>query len=111
MNKKYSNEKELGYNKSNNHHAAELIGAQNGAANGFCMGISIYFSNEYGIPGIHADQEGFFVLEGEGYAQVGGEEFEIAPGTAFIAKAEEPHSVKKKNNSVPVKLLWVHGAI
>ena len=52
----YSLEKEIEFIQSNLHKGGELIGAKNGAINGFCMGISYYDSSEYGEPGVHDDQ-------------------------------------------------------
>ncbi len=88
-----------------------LIGPEQGATNGFCIGIAFYDQEVYGTPGVHDDQEGFYVLAGEGVAKVGNEEFEIRPGTAYIAQKGVPHSVKKRPGSKPVKLLWTHGAV
>ena len=90
---------------------ARLIGAEQGATRGFCIGIAFYDQEVYGTPGAHDDQEGFYVLAGLGVAKVGDEEFEIRPGSAFIAQKGVPHSVKKKPGSNPVKLLWSHGAV
>jgi len=88
-----------------------LIGPEHGATRGFCMGVAIYDNEEYGAPGVHEDQEGFYVLSGRGAAKVGDEEFPLRPGVAFIAQKRVPHSVKKSAGSKPVKLLWSHGAV
>jgi mannose-6-phosphate isomerase-like protein (cupin superfamily) len=90
---------------------AELIGPTQGATKGFCIGITFYDKETYNPPGVHDDQEGFYVLAGEGFAKVGDEEFELRPGTAYIAQKGVPHSVQKKPGSKPVKLLWSHGAV
>jgi mannose-6-phosphate isomerase-like protein (cupin superfamily) len=90
---------------------ARLIGPEHGATKGFCIGITFYDQEVYNPPGVHDDQEGFYVLAGEGTAKVGGEEFDIRPGTAFIAQKGVPHSVKKKPGSRSVKILWSHGAV
>jgi len=44
-------------------------------------------------------------------AKVGGEEFEISPGSAFIALADVPHSVRKFPGAKLVKLVWCHGTV
>lgn len=106
-----SHEDSIRYVSTGNHRGGTLIDNSHGARNDFCMGISYYDAEEYGEPGIHKDQEGFYVLEGTGTAQVGDEEFEICPGTSFIAHAGVPHSIKKNPESKPVKVLWCHGAI
>lgn len=88
-----------------------LVGEAHGATKGFCLGIAYYDKEEYLDPGVHEDQEGFYVLEGTGTARVGDEEFTVRPGTAFIAQKGVPHVVKKAPGSVPVKILWSHGAV
>jgi len=46
-----------------------------------------------------------------GAAKVGAQEFEVRPGTAFIAQKGVPHQVKKAPGSKAVKVLWSHGAV
>lgn len=106
----YCIEKDQHISLSNNHNSVTLINESNGAKKGFCMGISYYHCDEYGDPGIHEDQEGFYVLEGSGMAKVGNEEFRVAPGVAFIAVKGVPHTIKKNVNESYVKILWSHGA-
>jgi len=89
----------------------KFIGEANGCTRGFCMGIGVYRSEEYNPPGIHEDQEGFYVIQGEGFARVGDEEFAIKPGTFFVALKGVPHSVKAAKGKGPVKVLWAHGAV
>lgn len=44
---------------------------KNGCTNGCASGTTIYASTEFSDkPGVHNDQEGFYVLEGEGYAKL-----------------------------------------
>ncbi len=88
-----------------------LIGKDNGATSGFCMGVSYYASTAYGEPGVHDDQEGFYILEGRGMAKVGEQEFAVEPGTAFIANRHVPHTLKRNADSCPIKVLWCHGAV
>ena len=38
-------------------------------------------------------------------------EFEIRPGSAFIAYKGVPHLIKRDPGSVPVKVIWCHGAL
>jgi len=87
-----------------------LIGKEHGATKGYCIGVAFYDKETYNPPGIHEDQEGFYILEGRGTAKVGDQEFEVRPGTAFIAQKGVPHQVKKAPGSKPVKVLWSHGA-
>jgi mannose-6-phosphate isomerase-like protein (cupin superfamily) len=86
-----------------------LISEKHGGVKGFCMGISYYDREEYGKPGIHEDQEGFYVLEGAGMARVGDSEFPIRPGSAFLAAKGVPHTMKCDAGK-PIKVLWTHGA-
>lgn len=88
-----------------------LIGEEQGAVKGYCLGISYYHQTEYGTPGVHEDQEGFYVLAGTGLAKVGDAEFPIRPGTAFLAAKGVPHTMKRNPDSGPVKVLWSHGAV
>jgi mannose-6-phosphate isomerase-like protein (cupin superfamily) len=88
-----------------------LIGKDHGATSGFCMGVSYYPLTEFGKPGIHDDQEGFYVLEGTGTAKVGDQEFAVRPGSAFIANKGVPHTMKRDAASKPIKVLWCHGAV
>ena len=89
----------------------DLITTENGAVNKFLLGLTEYIAEEYQTIGVHETQEGFYVIEGEGTAKIGEEEFNIRPGTSFIAAKGVPHSIKKSPNSGPVKLVWIHGAV
>ena len=88
-----------------------LIGPAQGAVGGYCLGITRCDREEYSAPGVHEDQEGFYVLEGRGMARVGAEEFEIGPGTAFLVAKGVPHTVRRLPGSPTLKLLWSHGAV
>ena len=93
------------------HRAGLLIGDAQGAECGFCMGISYYDGEEYLAPGVHDDQEGFYVLEGTGTADVGGTEFRIRKGSSFLAGKGVPHRIRRDHTSGPIKVLWTHGAV
>ena len=95
----------------NGHAGAELIGADNGATNGFSLGVAVYYLETYVEPGVHDDQEGFYVVEGTGRARIGDEEFDIRPGSAFIAQKGVTHAMKKNPGSVPVKVVYGHGPV
>ena len=88
-----------------------LIGEAQGCVKGFCMGVSYYERDEYGTPGVHDDQEGFYVLAGTGMAKIGDAEFAIRPGSAFVAGKGVPHTMKRNADSGPIKVLWSHGAV
>ena len=97
--------------KGGSHTGRTLIDASHGALKGFCMGVSFYEGTDYGKPGVHTDQEGFYVLEGTGTAKVGESEFRISPGSSFLACPGVPHTIKSDSPDSPVKVLWAHGAI
>lgn len=88
-----------------------LLTEDNGCLAGCRSGITVNSNTEYGKFGVHEDQEGFYVLEGEGYAHIGDEEFEIFPGTSFIALPGVEHGVKTKDENKPVKVFWFHSAL
>lgn len=87
-----------------------LLTEKLGTTNGFSAGVTIFSSDEYNAPGTHKDQEGFFVLEGRGYALVGGEEIRLEEGTAFYVGKGITHSIKKDKNVKEIKVVWFHGA-
>ncbi len=88
-----------------------MLDETHGCVNGFSAGITLYTEPEYLAPGVHADQEGFVVLEGTGWARVGNEEFRLAPEVCFIAPAGVAHAVKRDANVPHVKVCWFHGAV
>ena len=59
----------------------------------------------------HEDQEGFYVLEGEGYAKLDDLEFPIKAGDSFIALPGVRHTLKTKEGCQPVKVFWFHSAV
>ena len=60
-----------------------LLDKDQGCVKGCRMGVSLYRNTEYHMPQKHDDQEGFFVLDGKGYALIDGEEIPLLPGTAL----------------------------
>lgn len=88
-----------------------LLDENNGCVDGCCAGISWYENREYSAGGCHEDQEGFFVLEGSGFAKVGDEEFPVAPGTAFIAPAHTLHTLRRDESCSHVAVFWFHSAL
>lgn len=87
-----------------------LLTEKNGTTNGFCAGITVYSSDLYNMPGVHEDQEGFYVLEGSGYALVNEEEIRLEEGTSLYVGKGISHSIKRDENVKYVKVLWFHGA-
>ena len=54
-----------------------LLDENQGCVKGCRMGVSLYRNTEYHMPQKHDDQEGFFVLDGKGYALINGEEIPL----------------------------------
>ncbi len=88
-----------------------MLTESHGCVAGFCCGITIYTALEYPTSGVHEDQEGFVVMEGNGWAKIGDQEMALEPDMCFIAPAGTPHSIKRDPDSKYVKVCWFHGAI
>jgi mannose-6-phosphate isomerase-like protein (cupin superfamily) len=88
-----------------------MLGPQHGCVHGFSCGVSVYYSTDYVLDRGHADQEGFVILEGTGWAIVGDEEQHVVAGDCFIAPAGVDHQLKRDANVPHVKACWFHGAI
>ncbi len=108
--KPYVTWKEVEEQQKDNAPNYKLLTADNGCTAGCCSGITVYADTEYKRPGVHGDQEGFFVLEGEGFAKLDDLEFPITQGDSFVAAPGVAHSVRTKEGSKPVKVLWFHSA-
>ena len=72
-----------------------LLNEDQGCVKGCRMGVSLYRNTEYHMPQKHDDQEGFFVLDGKGYALIDGEEIPLLPGTAFMVPAHTDHVIRR----------------
>ncbi len=92
-------------------HSCDVLTADNGCVAGCKAGFTFYENTEYGKGGVHDDQEGFLVLEGSGKAKFGDSEFDVYPGLTMIAPAGTAHSIKRDEDSVPVKVFWFHSAV
>lgn len=75
---------------------------------GCCAGLNYYFSADYPAPGLHDDNEGFYVISGTGSAIVGDEETDIRPGTFFYAPAGVKHAIRKAPESEPLQIVLFH---
>lgn len=92
------------------HQSCVMLDGDNGCT-GECMaGISLYQTESYPEPQTHPFQEGFYVIEGNGFAKVDGEEFAISRGMAFLVPAGKPHSVRNGGEGPHVKVFWFHSA-
>ena len=97
--------------QENGHLSYDMLNETNGCVAGCCAGISIYPETEYPDGDLHDNQEGFFILEGFGWAKVGEQEFSIEPEVSFIVPAGIRHCIRKGPSSKPVKAFWFHSAI
>jgi mannose-6-phosphate isomerase-like protein (cupin superfamily) len=86
------------------------LGEAEGCIKGFSMGSVWVFGTEYGPPGVHEDQEGFYVVSGEGYVKIQGREFSLSPGMFFLVKAGESHCMRRSSTE-PLRAIWAHGPI
>lgn len=80
-----------------------LLDEDQGCVKGCRMGVSLYRNTEYHMPQKHDDQEGFFVLDGKGYALIDGEEIPLLPGTAFMVPAHTDHVIRRDPSVTAVR--------
>ncbi|MCL2618814.1 MAG: cupin domain-containing protein [Defluviitaleaceae bacterium] len=97
--------------KFEHHEFTPLLDSGMGCLNGCTGGVLSYTQEEYIQGGIHEDQEAFYVLEGTGRAKVGGEEFDIRPGSCFFIPPGVYHYIKKDPSVPRIKLFFFHAAI
>ena len=109
--KYYVNKNDVKGSQGAGHVVYWLLDEKHGCAAGCCTGVSIYELSEYSEPGSHDDQEGFYVIEGSGWARVGDQEFRIEPEGSFVVPAKTEHSLKKDASSGPLKVFWFHAAV
>lgn len=110
--KPYVTMKEVMEKQGEGNRSYRFLTAENGCINGCASGITIYDDYEFSDrPGRHEDQEGFYVLEGEGFAKLDDLEFPIQAGDSFIALPGVAHTIKTKKGSQPVKVFWFHSAV
>ena len=57
------------------------------------------------------NQDGFFVLEGNGFVRLDNEEFEVKAGDSFIALPGVRHTMKTVDSEKPLKVFWFHSGI
>lgn len=70
--------------------------------------VNRYDTETYPVPGIHEDNEGFYVVRGSGMAKVGEEERSISEGTFFYAPAGVPHAIKKDGGCPVLEVVLFH---
>ena len=84
--------------------SVKFLTEANGCINGCCSGVTICSETEFNPePGFHDDQEGFFVLEGDGIVRLDNEEFEVKAGVR--------HTMKTVDSEKPLKVFWFHSGI
>ena len=95
-----------------NQRTYRFLTTENGCVNGCASGTTIYANTEFSDhPGAHDDQEGFYVLEGEGFAKLDDLVFPIKAGDSFVALAGVKHTLRTKEGCTPVKVFWFHSGI
>ncbi len=70
--------------------------------------VNFYECKEYPVPGVHEDNEGFYVVKGSGWAKVAQEECPIEAGTFFYAPAGVPHAIRKNPDCPELEVVLFH---
>ncbi len=104
------------FSKADKHAPKDVPGATNypifpdGSApcRGCNASVNFYHCGEYPAPGVHDDNEGFYVVHGSGMAKVGEEETAISAGSFFYAPAGVPHAIKKDARSSGLEVILFH---
>jgi mannose-6-phosphate isomerase-like protein (cupin superfamily) len=61
--------------------------------------LNLFYSAEYpAVPGVHEDNEGFYVISGRGSIKIEEREYELIPGTAILVPAGLHHALRKTGN-------------
>lgn len=104
------------FSKLGKHNVKDAPGAKNypifidGEApiKGCNASIGVYHCEEYPTPGVHEDNEGFYVISGQGKAKIGDIESDISEGSCFYAPAGVPHAIKKAPNTPDLVIFLFH---
>lgn len=70
--------------------------------------LNVYYCEEYPQPGVHDDNEGFYVVSGSGMAKIGDEESPISAGSFFYAPVGVPHAIKKDPGTPDMEVILFH---
>ena len=57
--------------------------------------VIVFKADAYGKPGVHDDNEGFFVISGEGKMVIGDTEYSLQEGCAMLVPAGTAHMIKR----------------
>ena len=110
--KPYVTMEEVIKEQGENSRTYRFLTADNGCVNGCASGTTIYADHEFSShPGCHDDQEGFYVLVGDGFAKLDDEIIPIKKGDSFIALPHVRHTIRTKEGCEPVKVLWFHSGV
>ncbi|MGD9498109.1 MAG: cupin domain-containing protein [Armatimonadota bacterium] len=91
--------------------SADLIGTDAiPTTSGFNVGVAWYTAQEFGEPQVHEDQEGLYVISGEGELRVGEEVVALRPGTAVYVPPGTAHGGRRTTGE-PVMVVYTHGAV
>ena len=86
--------------------SARLVTGTNGARCGICR----YTATIYQQPGVHDDQEGFYVLEGNGWLLADKVEYPVRTGDALVLPAGTAHSFRRDAACEALVVLYFHAA-
>ena len=85
-----------------------IFTAENAPVSGVSASAADYLKDEYPVPGVHEDKEGFYVYDGKGMAMVGDEESAISEVCCFYAPAGVKHQIKKDKDCGELKIFLFH---
>ena len=87
----------------------DLIGgADVPTVGGFSMGVAEYHAAQFGELQVHADQEEVYVVSGVGQIRIGGQIFDVKPGSTFRLAPGTPHATRR-TGPAPVRVVYSHG--
>ena len=87
--------KEASPNEYPGAHSYSIFQEETSYIKGYSACLNIFYSEEYQTMGVHEDNEGFYVVSGNGQMKVGDEEYDLSPGCSMLAPAHVPHAIRK----------------
>lgn len=76
-------------------HSHALLTRDEAPTKGCCTMLNYFYSESFHTPGVHEDNEGFYVVDGVGEIDIGGKLFSVSKGTSIIVPAGVEHSIRK----------------